>query len=103
MAARQTPSGRPGRRRWLSGETAALGVILLVALLLRCSYLGELVDAPDFSHPIIDAAFHDYWARGLATGDWTPPDETPDPQISTSPYFRPPGYPLFLALVYLLT
>ena len=47
--------------------------------------------------------FHDYWARALVTGDWSLPGEQPDPEIRTTPYLRPPGYPFFLALVYFVT
>ncbi len=74
--------------------------MLLVAALLRGTYLAELVHAPDFASPALDAAFHDYWARGLALGDWLLGPEHADPQINSTPYFRPPGYPFFLALVY---
>ena len=58
-----------------------LAVILLVGAALRIAYLREIVSAPDFAAPITDAAFHDYWARGLLTGDWTPPARQPDPRI----------------------
>ncbi|MFH0982041.1 MAG: hypothetical protein V2A79_10925, partial [Planctomycetota bacterium] len=68
----------------------------------RGLYLGEIADYPDFSSPGVDAGTHQYWARGLATGDWTPPDGRPDPHIPSTPFFRPPGYPYFLALVYSL-
>ncbi len=80
----------------------ALVGILLFGLLLRISYLHELVHAPDFSIPQLDAGFHDYWARGMVTGDWTVPGYFSDPEIRVSPYIRPPGYPFFLALIYLL-
>ena len=87
---------RPARRRdWL-----VLGAILLAGLGLRAAYVGELVGKPDFDAPLADAQYNDYWARGLATGDWTPPAGVPDPGIQSTPYFRPPGYPYFLAAVY---
>ena len=81
-------------------EIVILAAILLAGLGLRAAYLSELSDAPDFAHPLADAGFHDYWARGLATGEWQPPGNQPDPQISQRPFLRPPGYPYFLALVY---
>jgi tetratricopeptide (TPR) repeat protein len=65
--------------------------------------LHEIIDAPDFSSPAVDAGFHDYWARGLVSGDWTPPDGYSDPKIQTNPYLRPPGYPYFLAFLYFLS
>ncbi|MCA9728940.1 MAG: glycosyltransferase family 39 protein [Candidatus Eisenbacteria bacterium] len=77
-----------------------LGAILLFSATLRLVYLQEVRQAPDFSAPEVDAGFHDYWARGLAFGDWSLPEVKADPQIRTSPYFRPPAYPYFLAAVY---
>ncbi len=80
--------------------------ILLSGAVLRVSYLREIVKSPSFSHPQIDAGYHDYWARALAGGDWKISEgftETGDPEIRTIPYFRPPGYPYFLAFVYYLS
>ena len=74
-------------------QLAILGLILAVGLALRLAYLSERREAPDFDQPTADAAFHDYWARGLATGDWTPPAGENDPEISRVPFLRPPGYP----------
>ena len=82
------------REKWL------LAVILAVGALLRLTYLLEISRAPDFDNPQFEAQYHDYWARALATGDWTPPDGVTDPEIPRRPYFRPPGYPFFLAAVY---
>ena len=81
-------------------ETTWLGIILLVALVLRLLYLAEARRDPSFAMPASDAAFHDYWARALVSGDWTPPPDTPDPQVQQTPFFRPPGYPYFLAAAY---
>jgi Flp pilus assembly protein TadD len=83
------------RRDWL-----ILGAILLCGLLLRAAYLRELIHTPDFTVPRGDMAFHDYWARAIATGDWTPPPGAEDPRIREAPFLRPPGYPWFLAGVY---
>jgi tetratricopeptide (TPR) repeat protein len=83
-----------------SPESVALLCILIVGLILRGIYLGEIVKKPDFASPEVDARFHDYWARGLVWGNWAPPTNLLDPEISTSPYLRPPGYPYFLALIY---
>ncbi|UCG32248.1 MAG: tetratricopeptide repeat protein, partial [Phycisphaerales bacterium] len=44
--------------------------------------------------------YHDYWARGMAFGEWERPRNVPDPKIRSTPYIRPPGYPYFLAAVY---
>ncbi len=78
----------------------ALGVVLVAGMVLRGVYLSELAENPEFVAPGVDAGFHDYWARALVTGDWTPPPGEADPEIRTRPYLRPPGYPYFLALVY---
>jgi len=98
---RQTPTenrtSRAGVARW---ELLGLIGVLAVGATLRLAYLRERADQPDFRAPAADAMFHDYWARGLVTGNWTPPAGMPDPQIQRAPYLRPPGYPYFLAAVY---
>lgn len=90
-------------RKW---EVLMLVGIMLAGALLRWTYLTEIVRAPDFRFPPGDGGFHDYWARSLVSGDWSAlPEEAEgrDPQIRSTPYFRPPGYPYFLALIYLLS
>lgn len=96
--------GPPGRVSALPSRRSLLIllVILAVGLGLRLAYLGELQGEPDYSFPLVDGHYHDYWARAAASGDWSPPRFEPDPQIATTPYFRPPGYPIFLAAVYRL-
>lgn len=96
------------QRRRARGRERALGRssiywligILVVSAVLRIVYLQEVRQAPDFSAPEVDAGFHDYWARGLAFGDWSLPEVKADPEIRTSAYFRPPAYPYFLATIY---
>jgi len=78
-------------------------VILLLGVALRIFYLVEIHDSPDFTRPLLDAAYHDYWARGIALGDWTLPRGVPSPRITSTPFFRPPGYPYFLGLLYSIT
>ena len=79
---------------------AALAVILLAGLLLRGGYLFSVWHAPDFASPVLDPQLNDYWARALVTGNWAPPAHADDPEIRTTPYGRPPGYPYFLAAAY---
>lgn len=79
-----------------------LVAVILFGLLLRAVYLGEIRQTPEFSHPGLDAAYHLYWARGLATGDWTSFEGREDPQIYRFPYYRPPGYAYLLALIFRL-
>ncbi len=104
-AGRKGSEGRTsgGKTLWTWGILVA---ILLLGGALRVSYLREIVDHPDFSLPQIDPCYHDYWARGIVTGDWTVPQnlsDWTDPQIRSTPYLRPPGYPFFLAGVYAVT
>lgn len=74
-------------------------LVLAVGGLLRLAWLLEVSQAPDFSSPRFESLYHDYWARALLSGDWTPPPGVTDPEIPERPFFRPPGYPYFLALV----
>ncbi|MBU0678621.1 MAG: glycosyltransferase family 39 protein [Verrucomicrobia bacterium] len=78
----------------------ALLVYVVLAGVLRGLYLQELAQGPELNHPVLDAGFHDYWARALITGDWTPPSGEGDPHIQRAPYLRPPGYVFFLNTVY---
>ena len=87
-------------RRIASERLLAPFGVFLLAFTLRCGYLAEIVDDPDFAAPLVDAGYHDYWAWGLASGDWTPPEGLEDPRIPSTPYFRPPLYPYFLAWEY---
>lgn len=84
----------PAWRGWI------LPGLLLLALVLRLIHLGSRAELPDFREPLRDAAYHQYWAAAAATGDWTPPAGTPDPEIGAHPYLKPPGYPWFLSTVY---
>ncbi len=95
--------GRPPLYLPMKRTSHGLLVILLAGALLRVSYLREIVHAPDFASPLADAAFHDYGARAILDGDWTPPTAEANPRIPETPFQRPPGYPYFLALVYGLT
>ena len=81
----------------------AMGVILLVAFLLRLWYLSELVHAPDFASLRQDMSVQDYQARAMLSGDWTLPEWRSDPEIPTTPYYRPPGYAYLLAVIYFFT
>lgn len=80
-----------------------LTIVLLAGAALRALYLRECAANPDFAAPLADPAFHDYWARALLDGDWTPPAGELDPRIRETPFQRPPGYPYFLAFAYAIT
>ncbi len=88
------------QRNHLEGLLPAM--IVIVAALVRLVYLAEIVHDPAFSHPLYDPEYNAHWARGIATGDWTPPVGVHDPEITTTPHGRPPGYPWFLAAIYIL-
>lgn len=77
-----------------------LSWILIIGISLRIVYLFYLVEAPDFIALRQDLDVQDYQARAMLSGDWRVREGVPDPHIPTTPYYRPPGYPYFLALVY---
>jgi tetratricopeptide (TPR) repeat protein len=64
-----------------------------VALALRLVYLIHLRGLPFFDHPIMDASYHDTWARDILGGK----------PVAAEPFFRAPLYPYFLALTYLIS
>lgn len=70
--------------------------ILILALMLRLSYVWEIRAEPDFDAPSMDALYHHQWALGLATGQW---DEKLGP-LRSEPYFRAPLYVFSLAGLY---
>jgi Flp pilus assembly protein TadD len=61
-----------------------------LAVALRLVYLSHLRAFPFFDHPIMDASYHDSWAREIAGGSL----------VRGEPFFRAPLYSYFLALVY---
>ena len=61
----------PRRARPSGRELFLLALILAVGAGLRVAYLAELRQAPDLEHPPVDGGFTLYWARALATGDWS--------------------------------
>ncbi len=74
--------------------------VFLTALSIRIAYVVEISDEPEFSHPGVDAEYHDYWAWGIASGTWSTRAFKENPDIPSTPYFRPPLYPYVLSLVY---
>lgn len=68
------------------------GTIFTCGLTVRLAVLLILAPSPFFNNPIIDAEYHDAWARVLAT-------DRPDAvqrQFLEQAYFKPPLYPLLL-------
>lgn len=76
---------------------------LLIAAVLRGWFLAEIRQAPDFREMRQDMSVQDYQARAMLSGDWTLPEGRSDPEIPTTPYYRPPGYCYFLAGIYYLS
>ena len=93
MATQQSRAGK--RFPWLL-------LILLIGLGLRIWYLRAIADAPDFEALRQDLDVQDYQARAMISGDWRLRPEVSDPCIPDTPYYRPPGYPFFLAAQYYL-
>lgn len=77
-------------------------MIFLLALAFRAAYLQEIRPLPDFTMPLVDAGYHDYWAWGMASGEWETPLGLPDPEIRSTPYFRPPLVAYWMAGLFTL-
>lgn len=92
--------GTPTPRPPLIRTGVALALIVAAAVGLRAAYLAESAGTPEFRQPAVDALFHHYWARALATGDWSPPGDLEDPGVRDHAFLRPPGYPYLLAGIY---
>lgn len=82
QAVKQTPL-RSWERWFLLG-------LILSALTIRLAYLLEIRENPFFTHPRLDALFHDKWAESIAAGD----------VIGDEVFFRAPVYPYFLGGLY---
>ncbi len=96
------PNQTNKHKRALLIELSLVFLCLFLAVFIRFLALTESAAFPEFHYPLYDPAYNHYWAKGLATGDWSLPDWTNDPEILTTPYGRPPGYPFFLGAVYKL-
>ncbi|MGH9868827.1 MAG: glycosyltransferase family 39 protein [Candidatus Polarisedimenticolia bacterium] len=77
----------PFRGSWTA--SLALGG---AALVLRIWHLLSLRALPTFEGYVMDEAYHDTWARSLASGDW----------LGHEAFFRAPLYPYMLGVVYRL-
>jgi len=68
-------------------------MIAAIAFAVRIIYVVQLSKTPFFEHPVVDAQYHDAWAREilrLGIGQ-------------EGAFFRAPLYPYFLALIYSMT
>jgi len=101
-SAKEEPSPRMTRPRAFSVRWVLVGIVVL-GFVLRMWYLAEVVHAPDFVAPQQDPDVMDWYARALVTGDWTVREGENDPEMLTTPYFRPPGHAYYLAAIYFFT
>jgi pentatricopeptide repeat protein len=88
-------------KTFLRKEAVFLLVLFAVALGLRLVYMGQLQDSPMFDTPIMDAKYHDEWAR-LIENDWSQALLNGVSLHPGSAYFRAPLYAYFLAFIYTL-
>ena len=66
-----------------------LGIVLLVALVVRVLVLWELSrNSPGFYSPDVDSQWHYLWAKAIARGEW----------IGEGVFYRAPLYPYLLAV-----
>ena len=80
-----------------------LALIVILGVVLRIGYLVQLSGAPDFSALQQDPEVQDYFARALITGDWSVPEGATDPEMKTTPFYRPPGYGYLLTVLYFVS
>ena len=66
-------------------------IVIGLAFALRVGYVLELDENPTFLHPVVDAETYAYHATQLAAGNWL--------WRGQDPFWQPPLYPYFLALV----
>jgi tetratricopeptide (TPR) repeat protein len=64
--------------------------LLTVAVAVRIGHLVELRADPFIDRPIMDAEYHDLWARSIVAGQ----------PFGDKVFFRAPLYPYFLAVIY---
>ena len=71
-------------------ELGMAGGLLILALVVRLVYLEHSQDNPFFAAPVVDAHSYVAQARQLAEVSW----------VGDKPFWQPPLYPYFLALIY---
>lgn len=74
--------------------------IFTLAFILRMAFVWQATESPYWRVPLVDASTYDGLAKQINRAGWLAP--LPDSGDPFTPYFQPPLYPLFLALVYRL-
>ena len=74
--------------------------IFTVAFLVRMAFVMQVKDSPYWRVPLIDAGAYDDAAQEMVTKSWLAP--LPTSEARYAPYFQPPLYQTFLALIYLM-
>ncbi|MBU1074263.1 glycosyltransferase family 39 protein, partial [bacterium] len=74
----------------ITGQSRMFWIVTGAAFALRLVHLWFMRGNPLFEQPIMDAAMHDAWARGILAGTWP----------GAEPFFRAPLYPYLLAGLY---
>ena len=85
----QPLGGSPPAWRW---DILWLGLIFIVALVVRLIYIWQARSSPVFDQPQMDPLFHHEWAQAFAAGE----------TFWKAPYFRAPLYPWFLGVIHWL-
>jgi len=83
-------------------EATLLAVILLLAVGLRAAYFMEVHSSPARAQPLSDAAFNHSWAQSVAARHPASGHMANGHPFREMPYFKAPGYPFFLIVVYTL-
>ncbi len=74
--------------------------IFTLAFVVRMAFVWQATESPYWRVPLIDARTYDAFAKELIRVSWLAP--LPDSDASFTPYFQPPLYPIFLAVIYKL-
>lgn len=85
---------------FLRSEWLAPLAIFTLAFIVRMAFVWQATESPYWRVPLVDASTYDALAKQINRAGWLAP--LPDSRDPFTPYFQPPLYPLFLALVYRL-
>ncbi len=82
-------------KRWVQSFLSSKTIgIFLIALAARLFYLSQISDSPLFDSPVVDSLTYVDQAKDIVDGNWL--------GVEKGPFWQPPFYPYFLALVRLI-